>query len=407
MAIPSSGQISILELAREKKYDDYQDQRIPDTSGINKFPYPMDGYEWLSDNNTFSDTGNNCNLDRDGTLAPPVASFPAGGESPAPYGPLKMVCTGTDAYTYTYGDADYRHTAGTQSETWTFSFYAKASTTLTAQIFMFSAKSTGLIIGNSSYNYPNANQAYRSTNISITTSWQRFEMTHQLCSSTNSSNDCQYIQVRLDGQDAYNTNTIWWDGFQLEEASSATAFFMNGPYALGDLVDGGESNSSIVFETTNTNSATYPNTTSPDYMNEWYSYDHDAVRATAQILLHSNGSDPGTADSYSFGPFAGMSYSSIYRAVITNISGNTVITGNDAHFYLAAEGADTTPDNYASPGSFSISSAYSTFYFRIKRSIDSFEGVDSTLITVTPALPSGGTRTADTITINFSWGFGE
>ena len=50
-----------------------------------------------------------------------------------------------------------------------------------------------------------------------------------------------------------------------------------GPYSMYDLVNGGNTNGSgVSFETTNTNSSSYPNTTAPHQMSEWYSYDHDA-----------------------------------------------------------------------------------------------------------------------------------
>ena len=371
MALPSSGTISILDLAREKVYDNHADDRVPYTGGSNKHPKPLDGYSWVT-------SGNNCDLSRDTGQGIGVAGS---GNSA-----LKMLCTGTDSYTSSYGTSGYDLGTAAKFETWTFSVYAKASTSLTGQLFLFEAPSGGSIT------------TFSNISISITTSWQRFEITRTL-----TQGNTQTVRVRVDGPQGSSSDTVYWDGFQVEEASSATNFHMNGPYSLTDLVMGTDSNSSMDFEATSTDSTSNPNTSTPHEMSEWYSYDHDAVRATAQILLHSNGSDPGTADSYSFGPFAGMSYSSIYRAVITNISGNTVITGNDAHFYLAASNS-SNPTNYASPGSFSISSSYSTFYFRIRRNVDSLFGSDSTLITVTPALPSGGTRTADTIAINFTWG---
>ena len=50
-----------------------------------------------------------------------------------------------------------------------------------------------------------------------------------------------------------------------------------GPYSMYDFVNGGDTNGSgVSFETTNTNSSSYPNTTEPHQMSEWYSYDHDA-----------------------------------------------------------------------------------------------------------------------------------
>ena len=46
---------------------------------------------------------------------------------------------------------------------------------------------------------------------------------------------------------------------------------------MKDLAEGGSSGGSgLSFEETNTNSSSYPNTSTPHAMNEWYSYDHDA-----------------------------------------------------------------------------------------------------------------------------------
>ena len=51
-----------------------------------------------------------------------------------------------------------------------------------------------------------------------------------------------------------------------------------GPYSLKDLAEGGEDGGSGVnFESTNTNSISNPNTTTPHEFSEWYSYNHDAV----------------------------------------------------------------------------------------------------------------------------------
>ena len=140
-------------------------------------------------------------------------------------------------------------------------------------------------------------------------------------------------------------------------------------------------------------------------MSEWHDYDHDAAPApTAQILLHSNGSDPGTSDTYTFAS-DGFQASAVYRVVIANISGNTAIVGNDGDFSLAAEGPDTTPDNYTtSTNGFSISSTYSTFYFKVARTLPAFptSGIDTVRITVTPA---GSGVTVDLIDITFQWDF--
>jgi hypothetical protein len=53
------------------------------------------------------------------------------------------------------------------------------------------------------------------------------------------------------------------------------------PISMYDLVNGGSTNGSgNAYETTNTNSSSFPNTSTPHAFSEWYSYDHDAAPAT-------------------------------------------------------------------------------------------------------------------------------
>ena len=52
-----------------------------------------------------------------------------------------------------------------------------------------------------------------------------------------------------------------------------------GAISMYDLINGGDTNGSGAqggYEVTNTNSSSYPDTTTPHRMSEWYSYDHDA-----------------------------------------------------------------------------------------------------------------------------------
>ncbi len=175
MALPSSGNpISILDLAREKVYDNYADDRVPYTGGSNKHPYPLDGYAWVT-------TGNNVTLSRDTGQGIGVAGS---GNSA-----LKMVCSGTDSYTSSYGNTG-AHDCGSASsgQTWTFSVYAKASTSLTGQLFLFESPSSG--------NYTAFTNAY----ISITTDWQRFEVTRTLNQASTGT-----VKVRVDGPQASST----------------------------------------------------------------------------------------------------------------------------------------------------------------------------------------------------------
>ena len=354
------------------------DARMPNEHGTNNFNYAIDGYAWSGA------SGNNSTISREAGYG----SFPL---HPEPDNPtvMKFNPTGNSSYTYTYHATANNIAVATNGETWTFSFWARQNsleTNLSISAFIFEAQSNG--------NYLTFSHDY----FTCHNYWERFSMTR-----TFNQASANYIQVRFDGPATHPGGTpyILFDGMQVEEASSASTFTMNGPYYLKDLVLGGNTEgSSVSFETTNTNSSSYPNTSTPHEFNEWYSYDHDAAGtpATAQILLHSNGSDPGSADSYLFTE-QGWQYSSVYRVVITDISGNTAITGNNSDIYLAASNSNP-PTNYETPGSISVSSSYSTFYFRVRIFIEDAVGTETTTITVTPA---GSGVTTDSISINFEW----
>jgi hypothetical protein len=68
------------------------------------------------------------------------------------------------------------------------------------------------------------------------------------------------------------------------------------PYSIYDLVNGGNTNGSgVSFDATNTNSSSYPNTSTPHQMSEWFSYDHDATSSSHPILVYQSSltaSDP-------------------------------------------------------------------------------------------------------------------
>ncbi len=247
MSIPGSGAISILDFAREKRYDSYSNNRMPNEGGINKFKYPDDPF-------TFAQTGNNVTLTRDTGNRSYVTKGDRGGG-----GSLKMVCSGTDSYWSSYGNTG-AHDCGSASnnDRWVFSVYAKASVALVGQLFLFEAPSSG--------NYTAFTNAY----ISITTDWQRFSVARQLDQASTGT-----VKIRVDGPQASSTETIWWDGFQVEESEEPTVFSMNGPYSIYDLVHGSGTYSSVTFENTNLDSPLYPNTGTPHQWNEWYNYDHD------------------------------------------------------------------------------------------------------------------------------------
>lgn len=157
----------------------------------NVHPSPLDLGTWATN-------GNNATLTRDTTVT----------DSPVRGIPLKMAITGTDPYTSTYSNSIWNLAPAASGQTWTASVYVKASAATEGTIFLFEANSSG--------NYTNL-----STNVvSITTSWTRISVTRTLTDATTA-----YVQARLDGPDAGGVGiNIWWDGFQIERASSPTTF---------------------------------------------------------------------------------------------------------------------------------------------------------------------------------------
>lgn len=165
----------------------------------NVHPNPTNIFAWSGTGN------NNCTLSGDISVSRQYGSIP-----------LKMVMTGTDPYTGTYNVSTWNLAPAANGQTWTLSFYAKASETVTGNCYIFGANSSG--------NYIEA----PSTSFTVTTSWQRFTLT-----STFSNASTAYIQIRFGGSSGQVGKTIWWDGVQVERASSATPF---NPYYFGNTV---------------------------------------------------------------------------------------------------------------------------------------------------------------------------
>ena len=157
---------------------------------VNAFgTYPIDLYGWIT-------TGNACTLSRD-TIQSPVGITP-----------LKMVTTGNDAYTGTYGSSGWNISAASSGQTWTISVWAKANQNTTGQIFHFGANSSGNIID------------FSATTISLTTEWTRYTYTR-----TFTDGNVVAIQARLDGPDTFQSGVVvWWDGLQVEQKAYATQF---------------------------------------------------------------------------------------------------------------------------------------------------------------------------------------
>jgi len=189
----------------------------------NVAPYPTDLFSWTGTNQI------NCTLSRDTSMTRQYGSIP-----------LKMVVTANDSYTGTYNSSPWNLAPATTGQTWTVSVYVKASVATTIEgPVVFECNSSGVFV--------NATSA---GSFSIGTSWTRVSYT-----VTFGNPNTAFIQVRLDGpQTGAAGQTIWWDGLQVERASSATTF---NPYYIGNTiwrdVSGNSNNSALV----NTNSQNY------------------------------------------------------------------------------------------------------------------------------------------------------
>jgi hypothetical protein len=164
----------------------------------NVFPKPLDIFGWSST------PANAATLSRDST----TSSSPAGGI------PLKMAISGNDPYTGSYNSSPYTISTAATGQTWTLSVYVKGSVATTGELFIFGADSSGGV-----FSFPD----YGAGNINITTDWTRVSY-----SFTFSNANVAAIQFRLDGTPTGGSGTnIWWDGLQLERASSASTFNPN------------------------------------------------------------------------------------------------------------------------------------------------------------------------------------
>ena len=163
----------------------------------NVFPRGTDIYGWYVDTRGNA-TAVNSTLSRD-TISSPVGNTP-----------LKMQVTGNDPYLVSYNTAAWNLAAASSGDTWTVSFYVKASQNTTGEVLLFESN------GTTYYNIPN-------TTYNITTSWQRISFT-----GTFSNANTTVIQLRLDGPNSGGSGTtVWWDGLQLERGSTASEFTKN------------------------------------------------------------------------------------------------------------------------------------------------------------------------------------
>lgn len=315
----------------------------------NVHPNPTNIFAWSGTSN------NNCTLSADATMTRQYGSIP-----------LKMVMTGTDPYTGTYNAFANNLAPAANGQTWTLSVYAKASETVTGNCFIFGANSSG--------NYIEA----PSTSFTVTTSWQRFTFT-----ATFSNASTAYIQIRFGGSSGQVGKTIWWDGVQVERASSATQF---NPYYLGDTiwkdVSGNSNNGTL------TNGATFNasnrGTISFDGSNDYVSIaNNSTLRPTSELTIEYviQGTTPSgwcPIIGYGNGDYTNGNY---LCWVETGGALNSLCRINNG-------GTVTEYRQYSGIGISSATPKYMSFTMRIGESIKSYyNGVDNLSPT---ALPLGG-----------------
>ena len=143
--------------------------------------------------------------------------------------PLKMTTTAGDAYIATYSSASWNLSPAAAGQTWTISVWVKANRNIsntTCELFIFEANSSGSAI------------TWSSGGFYATSEWTRVSFSRTLTDATTA-----YVQVRLDGPNAYTAGDIvWWDGLQVEQKSYATQF-----------VNGTRSNTNGLIDLTNNN----------------------------------------------------------------------------------------------------------------------------------------------------------
>jgi hypothetical protein len=174
-SIALNGLVLCLDAANTKSYSQ------------NVFPYPLDGYSWGT-------SGYQMTVSRDTSTSSPVGNSP-----------LKLVTSGTSAYTGTYNSLPFTLSPAAQGQTWTFSFWVKGSSSFSASMLIFESNSSG--------GYITYGQPY----YSVTTEWTRVSGSYTMTQAAAAG-----VQVRIDCY--VNGVTLWADGFQLEKASSASSF---------------------------------------------------------------------------------------------------------------------------------------------------------------------------------------
>ena len=279
----------------------------------NVFPNPIDPYAWAVNGGAFQMT-----LSRDATMTRQYGSIP-----------LKIVTSGTSAYTNTYNALFWNLAPAANGQTWTFSFWTKGSSNYSASALIFEANSSGtyLTYGHIFYN--------------VTTSWTRVSGTY-----TFSNASAAYVQFRIDN---YNNGvTQWVDGIQVERASAATNF---NPYYFGNTVWKDVSGNGYHF--TLDNSGAYSITNGINHMNFEGSYGV-ARRLVSGVLTDVPNFTDATIMIFSSLLNANANWRTLTRGaandhqVIIQQGGNTLgmFDNNAGTFVTSGFDTDTIPDRY-------------------------------------------------------------
>ena len=211
----------------------YLDAANPKSFSPNVHPNPTDIFAWCG--SVGVNTGSTL---RDTSVT----------DSPVKGVPLKLTSTGTDCYVASYNSSTWNITPAVSGQTWTVSFYAKANVATTSLCYIFGANSSGGYI-ELVYNVS-----------SITTSWQRFSFSITLNNASTA-----YLQFRLGCN--VNGGIIWFDGLQIELASTATTFNPKVNSNRANILDlSGNSNTGTLnnypaFNTSNNGSLTFNGST--------------------------------------------------------------------------------------------------------------------------------------------------
>ena len=317
----------------------------------NVHPNPTNIFAWSGTGN------NNCTLSGDISVSRQYGSIP-----------LKMVMTGTDPYTETYNVSTWNLAPAANGQTWTLSFYAKASETVTGNCFIFGANSSG--------NYIEA----PSTSFTVTSSWQRFTFTTTFANASTA-----FIQIRFGGSSGQVGKTIWWDGVQVERASAATTF---NPYYIGNTtwrdVSGSNYNGSLnigpIFSSNNLGSIAFDGVSTGQEVNIGSKTINFASGGTFEIWTKIDNVNRNQGF-FSMNP--GATYINFYSPGATNQKMRWEVIGNSANAFNAINSLTTLQNNvwYHVVGNFDPSGGSTRIYINgsLDNSQSSYTNVPSSV----------------------------